>query len=198
MHKPLTQLKYLLVAVILMASLPSYADWQAANDSLQAGDYATAFKEIKPLAEQGNALAQFNLGLMYDNGEGAPQDDKEAAKWWRLAAEQGHVWAQYNLGVIYVSEEGVPQDYKEAVKWFRLSAEQGAAPAQYSLGVRYAKGEGVPQDYVECYSWNSIAAASGHDDAKHNRDICAEKLSPEALSKAQEKAAEYWEKYGNQ
>jgi hypothetical protein len=56
----------------------------------------------------------------------------------------------------------------------------------------------VPQEFTECYAWNNIAAASGNEDAKHNRDVCASKLSPEALSKAQEKAAEYWEKYGQE
>ena len=62
---------------------------------------------------------------MYDNGEGVPQDYKEAIKWYRLAAEQGNANAQYNLGLMYDNGEGVPQDYKEAVKWYRLAAEQG-------------------------------------------------------------------------
>ena len=78
--------------------------------------------------------AQYNLGIMYYNGQGVPQDYAEAVKWYRLAADQGDAYAQYNLGVMYDNGEGVPQDYKEAVKWYRLAAEQGHAKAQYNLG----------------------------------------------------------------
>ena len=67
-------------------------------DAAKRGDYATALREWKPLAEQGNADAQFNLGLMYRNGEGVQQDHEESAKWFRRAAEQGHAGAQSRLG----------------------------------------------------------------------------------------------------
>ncbi len=60
------------------------------------GDYATALQEWRPLAEQEHARAQYNLGVMYANGRGVPQDDKEAVKWYRLAAEQKFAWAQTN------------------------------------------------------------------------------------------------------
>ena len=69
------------------------------------------FKSGLPLAEAGYDVAQFNLGVMYDNGQGVLQDYKEAVKWYRLAAEQGYADAQYNLGVMYDNGEGVPQDY---------------------------------------------------------------------------------------
>jgi uncharacterized protein len=73
-------------------------DWRAAYDR---GDYATALRLIKPLATQGNADAQTNLGWMYENGQRVPKDDKEAVKWYRLAAAQGNAVAQSNLGVKY-------------------------------------------------------------------------------------------------
>ena len=66
---------------------------------------------------------------MYDEGEGVPQDDREAVKWFRLAAEQGAARAQFNLGIMYADGEGVPQDDKEAVKWFRLAAEHARVHA---------------------------------------------------------------------
>jgi len=84
--------------------------------------------------EQGNASTQYNLGWMYDNGEGVPQDYEKAVKWYRLAAEQGYSLAQLGLGVMYDNGKGVPQDYQEAVKWYRRAAEQGNAAAQYNLG----------------------------------------------------------------
>ena len=65
------------------------------------------FEETKRLAEQGNPNGQFVLGLMYDNGEGVPENDAEAVRWFRLAAEQGNALAQSNLGVMYANGEGV-------------------------------------------------------------------------------------------
>ena len=77
---------------------------------------------------------------MYQRGNGVPQDDAEAVKWFRKAAEQGHAGAQNELGLIYQNGEGVPQDYAEAVKWFRMAAEQGNAYAQNELDQMKAKG----------------------------------------------------------
>jgi len=71
---------------------------------------------LRLAAEQGDADAQLALGVLYVYGEGVPQDDAEAVKWYRLAAEQGNGPAQYNLGVMYYDGEGVPQDYAEAIK----------------------------------------------------------------------------------
>ena len=96
---------------------PSYsADFNKGLTAAQSGDFATAFKEWKPLAQQGDAYAQYNLGVMYDAGNGVLQDYKEAVRWYRLAAEQGLASAQFNLGWMYDNGNGVPQDYKEAVR----------------------------------------------------------------------------------
>ena len=111
-------------------------------------------------ADQGNAAAQNNLGLMYDNGRGVIQDYKEAVKWTRLSANQGYAGAQNNLGLMYDNGRGVIQDYKEAVRWYRLSADQGNAGAQRNLGTMYANGRGVIQDYVRAHMWFNISVAS--------------------------------------
>ena len=87
--------------------------------------------------------AQFQEGWRYDNGEGVPQDDREAVKWYRLAAEQGLARAQLKLGSMYQKGEGAPKDHKEATKWYRLAAEQGLALPQPYLGWAHANGEGV-------------------------------------------------------
>ena len=81
-------------------------------------------------AEQGLVRAQYNLGVMYDNGQGVPQDYKEAVKWYRLAAEQGLARAQYNLGVMYGTGQGVLQDYAKVHMWFNLGASQGGENAK--------------------------------------------------------------------
>ena len=85
------------------------------------GDYGTALREWRPLAEQGDAGAQLNLGYMYDNGYGVPQDYKEAIKWYLRAAEQGNNRAQYNLGLMYDVGYGVPQDIVRAHMWYDIA-----------------------------------------------------------------------------
>jgi TPR repeat protein len=138
-----------------------------ASAAYEQGDYATAYRLIKPMAEQGYAKAQYNLGVMYHNGEGVPQDYNETVKWYRKAAEQGLAVAQYNLGVMYNKGEGVPQDHNEAMTWFRKAAGQGYARAQHNLGSMYHKGEGVPKDYNEAVNWYRLAAEQGLADAQY-------------------------------
>ena len=83
------------------------------------------FKEEQVLADQGNASAQFNLGLMYSLGTGVPKDDKEAVKWYRLAAKQGDADAQGNLGVMYGNGTGVPKDNLLAYMWLNIAGANG-------------------------------------------------------------------------
>ena len=86
---------------------------------------APDFAETLRLAQEGNAASQFNLGWMYDNGEGVPRDDAEAIRWFRLAADQGNAVAQYNLGLMYATGEGVPINYVTAYAWFNIAAASG-------------------------------------------------------------------------
>ena len=94
------------------------------------GDYQKALKEFSILAEEGWHDAQFNLGLMYDNGEGVPRDYQEALKWYSRSAEQGNAWAQYNLGLMYLQGKGVVRDDIQAYAWYNLSASQGLEGAR--------------------------------------------------------------------
>ena len=100
-------------------------------------DYVEAAKWYEIAAEQGNATAQNNLGVMYGNGQGVQQDYQKAMEWYRKAAEQGHADAQHNLGLFYYNGSGVQQDYQKAMEWYRKAAEQGNATAQNNLGVLY-------------------------------------------------------------
>ena len=123
-----------ILAVVVVAAMfcggaiagPSEEGWAA----YQRGDYETALKLWRPLAAQGNAFAQSNLGFMYDSGQGVPRDLSEAAKWYRLAAEQGNPRAQSNLGSMYAAGEGVPQDYVQAYVWASLAASRFPASAK--------------------------------------------------------------------
>ena len=93
----------LLTLTVLLGSAGEVwsANYQKGQEAFLKKDYATTLREWKPLAEQGNARAQFMLGAMYEFGLGLPQNNKIAVKWYRLAAEQGNADAQHELGVMY-------------------------------------------------------------------------------------------------
>ena len=131
---------------------------------------------------------------MYAVGLGVAQDDAEALKWYRKAAEQGIVAAQYDLGVMYGNGQGVAQDDAEAVRWVRKAAEQGNVAAQYDLGVMYGNGKGVAQNYVLANVWFILAAAQGNENARENRDISEQRMTPADVSEAQQLAREWRQK----
>ncbi len=101
------------------------ADFATGVSAYQKGDYATAAKEWRPLAEQGSPEAQFNLGLLYADGQGVPQDYSEAITWFQRSAAQDYAKAQLNLGALYSSGKGVKRDYVQAYKWFNVCAAKG-------------------------------------------------------------------------
>lgn len=150
------------LAVLTFVSPVAQADYESGVVAATNHDYAKALTELKPLADQGDALAQNKLGRLYALGEGVTQDYSEALKWFNRAAVQGNADAQFNLGRMYGLGQGAPQDYKEALKWLRLSADQGNARAQNSLGGMYALGLGVPQDDSESVKWFGLAASQGN------------------------------------
>jgi TPR repeat protein len=117
--------------------------------------------ELRAKAESGNAAAQYNVGIMYDDGAGVIKDEVEAARWFRKAATQGDAKSQLCLGHKYRTGHGVLKDSAEAVKWYRKAAEQGLGEAQYFLGLSYSIGEGVPKDKRIAYEWNYKAAKQG-------------------------------------
>ena len=134
--------------------------------------YGEDLSALRQKAEQGDAKAQSVLGACYYNGQGVPQDYKEAIKWYRLAAEQGDVSAQNVLGAVYYMGQGVPRDYAEAMRWYRLAAEQGNVLAQSILGACYYNGEVVPQDYKEAVKWFRLAAEQGDVSAQNILEFC--------------------------
>jgi|ERR1039457_888716 TPR repeat protein len=109
---------------------------------------------------EGLADAQFRLGLLYEEGQGVPQDSAAAAEWWLKAAEQGHSWAQHKLAFAYLHGRGVPPNNEKAVDLFLHSAEQGLSESQFMLGCMYDLGRGVPQEYSQAAFWYRKAAQS--------------------------------------
>jgi hypothetical protein len=124
-------LRFPLALVLSMVCLvvPAWADFQAGMDAYNRGDFATALREWRPLAEQGDARAQFSLGLSYENGDGVPRDHAKAREWYEKAAAQGDAKAQFYLGMQASFGEGGPQDLIQAYMWYSLAAGNGNAHA---------------------------------------------------------------------
>jgi TPR repeat protein len=95
----------------------------------------TTFDENMAAAKQGQATAQYNLGIMYDSGDGVPENDSEAVKWWRKAADQGYVKAQHNLAYMYATGAGVPENSISAYVWFSMAKTQGETNAANNLDI---------------------------------------------------------------
>lgn len=135
--------KTLAIAVVVLFSIgvPStQADMGKGEKAFSLGNYAMALREWWPLAEQGVAEAQSNLGHMYKLGLGVPQDYAVAVVWYRRASDQGNVKAQHNVGSAFYTGKGVLPDHVEAAHWFRKAADRGHFKAQFNLGLMYAKG----------------------------------------------------------
>lgn len=126
---------FFLLAVLLVTA-PSFAnDFEEGLDAIHGTDYDKALTKLRPLASEGHAPAQYNLGVMYEWGNGVPQDDVEAMKWYRLSAGQSHRDAQNNLGAMYSKGEGVAQNFVEALKWFVISADNGSEGGRKNIDI---------------------------------------------------------------
>ena len=154
--------------------------------------YAKAAELWRPLAESGDAAAQYLLGSLYVEGNGVEQDDAKALLWFQRAADQGDAAAQYNVGASYAGGRGVEKSYTDAAKWFRRAADQGVAFAQLNLGLLYAAGNGVAQDNIEALKWLELAffglpAGSARSDvARAMTDVTA-KMTSEQIREAKQR-----------
>jgi uncharacterized protein len=164
----------------------------------QRGDYTTALRAWHPLAEQGDAEAQFHLGVMYESGQGVLRNHAEASKWYRKAAEQGDAVAQFNLAIMYAKGDGVSQNDTEAAQWYRLAADQGLGGAQFNLAIMYTEGKGVPQDHVLAHMWLDIVVSELPPLGKNQRNstvdalhLVASKMRMAQLAEARQLAFEW-------
>ena len=147
-------------------------------------------------AEQGDAIAQNELGSRYYAGRGVKRDDAEAARWIRLAAAQGYAPAQYNLGLLHFRNRGVEGNDTEAARWYRAAAEQGYAPAQAGLGYLHIYGAGVDEDHVLAYMWLELAWRGAENDFTRRlyagqREELAAQMTGEALRESRRLADEW-------
>lgn len=171
--------------------------------AFKRGDFVIALNEFRKAADEGNADAQYNLGIMYDNGHGVPPNGAEAQRWYRSAAEQGNVDAQFNLAESYKCGHGHGVEHRsgEAVRWFRAAAEQGDAPAMFNLGIMYQCGEGDMHDNAfacMCFRLALSKMACGGKSEKMLRinAMAAKAMTPEEKTESAELEREWIELYG--
>ncbi len=143
----------------------AYAQANLSYRHYAAGEFTEAFAWCQRAAHSRLAWAQFNLGRMFEKGEGVAQNSTEAATWYRLAAQQNFAEAQAKLADLFYFGVGVPRSYAQAATWYRKAAEQGNAEAQFQLAHLYATGQGVEPDYVQSRHWTRKAAEQGHAQA---------------------------------
>jgi uncharacterized protein len=156
--------------------------------ALSRGEYATAEAIFRPLANNGDAAAQYFLGTMYLEGHEVPRRRTVAAQWYRKAAKQGYRSAQAALGELYYGGYGVPQSNAKAMHWWQKAADKGDTGAQNSLGIMHEKGISVPVNLVLAYKWYSLAATGDPNYklvTKSELDRIALLMTPAQIAKAQ-------------
>lgn len=147
---------WLAVPAILMAlSLPALADnaYRDGEHAFARKDYADARTIWQPLAEAGDARAQYGLGLLSANGWGVERDALATLHWYTVAAERGHPGAQYNLAVMRDRGDGVPRDAAQAAFWYGEAARQGVSSAAYNLALMTLAGDGLKRDPAKAMAW---------------------------------------------
>ncbi len=145
--------------------LPANADFSIERDPKDPSHKQHELKSIMHLADQGNAIAQYNLGYRYENGIGVPKDFEEAAVWYEKAANQNLPMAAYRHGM-FLSEGMVKQDLIKAATRFQQAAERGYVPAQFVWAVTLKTGRGVQINIPAALQWFQKAASSNYAPAQ--------------------------------
>jgi uncharacterized protein len=144
-------------ALSLAVASPALADVKTGVEAWSRGEYPLALKEWRPLAINGDADAQFNMGQAYKLGRGVPLDLQQAEDWYRKAALQGHMQAEDNFGLV-MFQNGNRQ---KALPWIEKSAARGEPRAQYIYGTTLFNGDLAPKDWTKAYALMTRASASG-------------------------------------
>ena len=212
----------LAILTVFVLALGTPVKAQSFEDGIkayEAGDYSTAFEIWLPLAEKGNADAQYETGDMYYYGKGVLKKNyAEALFWYRMAAEQGHTRAQTRTGYMYESGQGVSRNlrnFKKALRWYRKAADaiahnRGEMPSRvyyearikgllskiWRVGVLYEKGDGVPLDYAEAMRLYKFCAELGTVEKLKDAAMCMKSLghlySDDKFIEADPVEAIYW------
>jgi TPR repeat protein len=158
------------LCVLLLISglaLAAAGDYQLGLSAYERGDFAEALDQWLPLAQRGDAEAQYRVGRLYYYGRGVEQNYAQAGEWYLQAAEQGHARSQSNVGVMYEEGRGFPANDEEAARWYAKAAEQGRAVSQNNLGRMYEEGRGVERSDSRAAELYAAAAKNGNAEAQY-------------------------------
>jgi hypothetical protein len=159
-------------------------------------DSVEAVKWYRKAAEQGLALAQYNLGVMYEDGEGVRQDYETTLQWYSKSAQQGQPNAQLNLGNMYLHGDGVNVDYEKAYQLFRQSAMQGELLAIFNIGQMYANGAEVPQSNIIALAHYQIALSAKDRDIDEYFNTLKSRMTPDEIRSSEQEARKLILEYG--
>ncbi len=173
--RPATLVAPLKIKPAPLASTSAAPPARAAAPPAAPPRHDLAFERLATLATAGSVKAQLLLGLKYLDGDGAPANEAEAAKWLERAAKQDEALAAYRLGTLYERGRGVPADASKAMQWYATAARLGNRKAMHNLAVAYAEGSGTQKDLTEAAQWFSKAAALGLADSEFNLAVLYER-----------------------
>ena len=165
---------------------------QEAILAIQEAVQNTDVNRILNRADAGDSIAQYEMALRYADGEGLPQNYRDAMAWFAKAAANGNDNAQWKLGLGYLKGIGVPHDERTAVVWFKRAANHGDIRAQSALSDLYLSGRGVPRDYVRAYTWASIATGLRGNDNGRLR-VIRSRMTAVQIEDAHRRISSWWE-----
>lgn len=179
--------KFLIIALISLSAISASAQYAPENEAALAaarsGDMQAAWDIWKPLADAGDARAQANIGVMYDNGDVVEEDEAEAVRWFMLSAESGFPQGQFNLAQKFSEGAGVEQNWTTAQRWYQAAARQRHPEAQMALMQIYFYGNGITPDGAFAYMWMVIAAEAGFENAVNNLADLEGRVGKEAAAR---------------
>ena len=161
--------------------------------AIQEAVQGTDVNRILNRADAGDSIAQYEMALRYADGEGVPQNYRDAMAWFAKAAANGNHNAQWKLGLGYIKGIGVSHDEPKAAVWFNRAANHGDIRAQRALSDLYLSGRGVPRDYVRAYEWASIATGLRGDDNDRLR-VIGSRMTAAQIADAHRRISSWWER----
>lgn len=179
------------LAIAFWGIADSHADYEQGVNAAFEGDYATAYREFSIAAEEGLALAQYNLGILFFTGQGVERDANAAYRWTAAAAAQGHIAGQFNLATLLITGEGTAKDVESAVEWYSQAARAGHPEAASELVSLYSDGSDVERDRITAHAWAEYAVLNKAEGAVALRKSIERKLDAAELSAARRLFAQW-------
>ena len=170
--RTMKKIQRILFALMLLVANSAITDIAARADTLPGATRESSQQQLYREANETNDPdAMYLTGLMFERGEGVPQDYHEAFRWYVLAAGAGQPGAMNSLGLMYALGHGVSQDHSEAMKWWTKAAESGSIAALTNIATTYYTGLGVEQSYPEAAKWFQLAADKGDANAMNTLGV---------------------------